>query len=203
MNQAAMLFSRAALALVLLLGAGCDCREGAVTFPDTPLAGPDAPQIAADVAPQTLDALPDVVPDAPSAPKGASKSRVPRPAGSPEPQPAGDSGEAIASLGKVTMSGGLAKPAVDRFLRSRLGALRACYERELTTNPKLRGRVTMELTVAPSGSVTVGVVQSSTLASGETEMCMAQASQNFRFPPSPGPGDATVVFPVDLRRAGP
>jgi hypothetical protein len=72
-----------------------------------------------------------------------------------------------------------------------MAKLRAC-------NPSLPGRVMIRLEVDDRGHVTLGEVVRSTLASGDSELCMVRATRDFKFPAAAGGG--TVTFPIVFGR---
>ena len=47
---------------------------------------------------------------------------------------------------------GFAEAHVSRAIQARIGTIRSCYERQLRGNPDLAGKVTVEFTVAQTGS---------------------------------------------------
>jgi len=84
---------------------------------------------------------------------------------------------------------------VTHMIRVRQAAIRACYERELRTNPTLRGSVRVTMTIQESGDVTGVRVTESTLGSPAIEECLVGVLQHFRFRPGPEGGSVTYAFP--------
>lgn len=60
---------------------------------------------------------------------------------------------AVLRLGAMKTSGSLARTIVRRYLRRRHKHLTYCYDRELLTKPRLRGKVSADFTIGPSGNV--------------------------------------------------
>jgi outer membrane biosynthesis protein TonB len=78
-------------------------------------------------------------------------------------------------------------------IRSRLGGIRACYERELRKNPTLAGKVTIEFAIEERGNVSgVKVAENTT---GDTAVGECVANEIKRIPTfNPGPEGGKVVF---------
>ena len=87
---------------------------------------------------------------------------------------------------------------VTRMIRTRLAAVRACYERALRSDPTLAGRVTIEFTVEPTGAVSSAALQDDTVASPEVAACITQTVRRFRFHPGPEGGAATFRAPFEF-----
>jgi TonB family protein len=81
------------------------------------------------------------------------------------------------------------------MIRKRIGAIRACYERELRRNPTLAGKVTVEFTIQPRGNVTGVKVVANTTGDNAVGKCVANAVARFRFNPGPDGGSVTFSYP--------
>ena len=77
-------------------------------------------------------------------------------------------------------------------VRKRLGAIKACYERELRRNPTLQGKVTVQFTIEQSGTVSKASAQENTTKDQAVAACVVDAVKRFRF--NPGPEGGSVVF---------
>lgn len=100
--------------------------------------------------------------------------------------------------GSVTVSGRLPLEVVQRISRQNFGRFRLCYERGLTRNPDLTGRVEVNFTIDATGSVrTSRATARSTLPDSEVRACVSEAFHGVTFPP-PESGPATVVYSVLL-----
>ncbi len=92
---------------------------------------------------------------------------------------------------------GLFDPAiVTRQLRARLRAIQACYERELRNTPTLAGRVLVELTIEPSGSVSRAEAVENGTGSPAVASCVTNTVRRFRFNPGPEGGSVTYRYPL-------
>jgi TonB family protein len=89
--------------------------------------------------------------------------------------------------GAAAARGGLSPEQIRRVVMSHLGAVRACYEMEAQRNTGLKGGVTVQWQIDPSGSVTSASVASSTLSNPRVEGCIVRQVQRWRFPASDSP----------------
>ena len=90
---------------------------------------------------------------------------------------------------------GLSPEQISRVVRAREGAFRACYESAAARDPKLQGGVTVNFTVAPSGSVNARIA-SSTLGNPRVESCVLRMFNRLHFPTADKPTSANwpLVF---------
>jgi outer membrane biosynthesis protein TonB len=114
----------------------------------------------------------------------------------------GGTGEA-ASEKKVSGSVRQEAPAVDgeldpamvaKEVRTRLGAIKACYERALKRNPTLSGKVVIHWTITQAGTVSGVDVEQDTLGDAEVASCIKALVARWRFP-APSGGSVDVSFP--------
>lgn len=97
--------------------------------------------------------------------------------------------------GDIGGSGDFDASLVVAMIKKRIGAIRACYERELKRNPTLAGKVTIEFTIQPQGNVTgVKVAQNST-GDDQVGICVKNAVGGFRFSPGPEGGSVSFSYP--------
>jgi hypothetical protein len=116
---------------------------------------------------------------------------------------AGGGTGAAAAEKKVSGSVRSEAPAVDgeldpamvaKEVRSRLGAIKACYERALKRNPTLSGKVVIHWTITQAGTVSGVDVEQDTLGDAEVASCMKALVARWRFP-APAGGSVDVSFP--------
>jgi outer membrane biosynthesis protein TonB len=114
----------------------------------------------------------------------------------------GGTGEAAAEK-KVSGSVKSEAPAVDgeldpamvaKEVRTRLGAIKACYERALKRNPTLSGKVVIHWTITQAGTVSGVDVEQDTLGDAEVASCIKALVARWRFP-APSGGSVDVSFP--------
>jgi len=115
---------------------------------------------------------------------------------------AGGTGAAAAEK-KVSGSVKSEAPAVDgeldpamvaKEVRTRLGAIKACYERALKRNPTLSGKVVIHWTITQAGTVSGVDVEQDTLGDAEVASCIKALVARWRFP-APAGGSVDVSFP--------
>lgn len=106
-------------------------------------------------------------------------------------------------VARVRLSGPIEEPSAGYFdaaivaqqVRRRVGAIRRCYEREITRNPTLQGRVSVRFTIAEVG--TVGGVRAVENTTGSQYLadCVGTSLRTMRFNPGPDGGPASFRFP--------
>lgn len=89
--------------------------------------------------------------------------------------------------GAGASKGGLSQEQVRRVVMAHLGAVRACYESEAQRNPSLKGGVTVQWTIDPSGGVSSAGLAGSTLSNPRVEGCVVRQVKGWRFPTSETP----------------
>jgi metallo-beta-lactamase class B len=94
--------------------------------------------------------------------------------------------------------GSLDKEVIRGVIRSHVGEVKDCYERELDKAPDLFGRVMVRFTIAASGEVTDSALESSTIRSLPVEACTVAAVRRWRFPKPEGGGIVIVSYPFVL-----
>jgi outer membrane biosynthesis protein TonB len=83
---------------------------------------------------------------------------------------------------------------VAKEVRSRLGAIKACYERALKRNPTLSGKVVIHWTITAAGTVSGVDIEQDTLGDAEVGSCIKSLIARWRFP-TPAGGSVEVSFP--------
>jgi len=103
--------------------------------------------------------------------------------------------------GQVKMRGKLDKEIIRRVIRSHIQEVKFCYESELVRRPDLYGRVTVQFTITPQGSVASSAIESSTLHDSQVEKCIAQSVRRWTFPKPEDGGVVLVTYPFVLHAA--
>jgi TonB family protein len=109
-----------------------------------------------------------------------------------------------ASAGKgdeVGGSGILDAGEVNKVVKSRLTAIKMCYEKALKKNPTLEGKLSVRFTIGTSGRVTSASVSSDTLGDPEVSSCVISKVKTFAFSKPEG-GSVEYVFPFVFKPAG-
>ncbi len=83
---------------------------------------------------------------------------------------------------------------VAKEVKTRLGAIKACYERALKRNPNLSGKVVIHWTITQAGTVSGVDVEQDTLGDAEVASCIKALVARWRFP-APSGGSVDVSFP--------
>jgi TonB family protein len=80
------------------------------------------------------------------------------------------------------------------IVSARQGAIRYIYEKYLKRNPNLRGKVTIEFTIAANGFITDAKITESTIDQPDFERELLALVKRLKFDPIPT-GNLTTVFP--------
>lgn len=98
--------------------------------------------------------------------------------------------------GDITILGSLTADLITPVIKRNMSHLRYCYQRELTKDPDLAGKVTVKFIISGKGSVDAAKVDASTLGSAAVESCIAGRFMRFQFPEPKGGGIVVVRYPL-------
>jgi hypothetical protein len=102
-------------------------------------------------------------------------------------------------LGKIggdpIILGALDKSLIDAVIKRHMNQIRYCYQRELTKNPNLGGKITVKFVIAKDGSVSKASIKSSSMGSKSVEGCITSRFMRFKFPEPKGGGIVIVSYP--------
>jgi TonB family protein len=84
---------------------------------------------------------------------------------------------------------------VQSQIRRRLSAIQRCYEHELTRNPSLAGKVTVQFTIQERGNVTGARAAVNTTGSSAVAQCVTGIISRLRFNPGPEGGSVQFSYP--------
>ncbi|TNF35864.1 MAG: energy transducer TonB [Gammaproteobacteria bacterium] len=100
---------------------------------------------------------------------------------------------------KRTTSGKLVRPdnEIEKVFQENKGAIFSLYNRALRKDPGLQGKVILELTIAPNGTVTACKILSSDLKNDDFERKLIARVKLFKFKPSSA-DVMTVKYPIDF-----
>lgn len=98
---------------------------------------------------------------------------------------------------KAEVMGSLDREVIRRIVRAHVNEVRHCYELGLQSDPNLKGRITIDFRIEPSGKVSAATVVEDTLAVAAVGTCIAARAANWTFPTTPG-GVVTVRYPFVL-----
>jgi hypothetical protein len=93
------------------------------------------------------------------------------------------------------LSGRLPRDAIQLVVRQHFRPFRVCYEKGLSRNPKLTGRVSARFKIRRDGAVSDVSNAGSDLPDPEVVSCVLQAFTGLEFP-KPDGGIVTVVYPL-------
>jgi TonB family protein len=92
------------------------------------------------------------------------------------------------------VDGPLDPSLVVKEVRTRIGAIKACYERALKRNPNLSGRVKIRWTITAAGTVSNVEIEEDSMGDAEASSCMRGLVGRWRFV-APSGGPVGVVYP--------
>jgi TonB family protein len=92
------------------------------------------------------------------------------------------------------VDGELDPSLVSKEVRTRIGAIKACYERALKRNPNLSGKVKVRWTITAAGTVSAVEIEEDSMGDNEVSSCIKGLVSRWRFP-APSGGSVDVVYP--------
>ncbi len=96
---------------------------------------------------------------------------------------------------KPVVQGSMDKAVIRRVIRSHQSAIKYCYEKELTKDPSLQGKVTISFIIKADGMVGSASVANTTLNNKAVEGCVTRVVQRMAFPTPNGGGIVKVTYP--------
>jgi TonB family protein len=93
------------------------------------------------------------------------------------------------------IEGGLDREVIAAVIREHLGQIRYCYERQLSANPDLYGKVKVRFTISGDGGVDSQSVAQTTLKSAMVEECILRRIATWKFPTPKGGTKVLVSYP--------
>lgn len=110
-----------------------------------------------------------------------------------DPGAAGEGEEATVPIQRGTLDA----VAIRGVIREALPEIRFCFEWQLNAHPDLSGRVTMNFTIQPDGTVADAGVLEDALHDDVVTSCFTHVMSNLHFPPPEG-GPVAVHYPFAL-----
>ncbi len=98
------------------------------------------------------------------------------------------------------VDGELDPSLVSKEVRTRIGAIKACYERALKRNPNLSGKVKVRWTITAAGTVSAVEIEEDSMGDNEVASCIKGLVSRWRFP-APSGGSVDVVYPFLFQAA--
>ena len=97
--------------------------------------------------------------------------------------------------GDPIILGALDKSLIDAVIKRNMNQIRYCYQRELTKNPNLGGKIVVKFVIAKDGSVSSATTKATTMNSPAVENCINGRFMRFKFPEPKGGGIVIVSYP--------
>ncbi len=91
--------------------------------------------------------------------------------------------------------GGLDREVIAEYIRSKLGEILYCYERQLSANPDLFGKVEVKFTIGGTGLVGTRNIGATSLKNQRVENCILQKISAWKFPSPKGGTQVRVTYP--------
>ena len=105
------------------------------------------------------------------------------------------SGQVAASDEESEVMGGLDKEVIAKIIRSYLGQIRYCYERQLSATPDLYGKLLVQFSIGQAGTVNTQSILSSSLQNKNVEGCVLRQVAAWKFPQPKGGTIVKVSYP--------
>ena len=100
---------------------------------------------------------------------------------------------------ETEVRGGLAREVIAQTIQGYLGQIRYCYERQLSAQPDLYGKVIVNFTISGNGKVGAQQISSTTLKNSLVEGCILRRISGWRFPTPEGGTSVVVKYPFMFR----
>jgi pSer/pThr/pTyr-binding forkhead associated (FHA) protein len=97
--------------------------------------------------------------------------------------------------GDPIILGALDRSLIDEVIKRHMNQIRYCYQRELTKNPALGGKVVIKFTIAKDGTVSQASTKSTTMNNSAVENCIVSRFMRMQFPEPKGGGIVIVSYP--------
>lgn len=105
--------------------------------------------------------------------------------------------------GMPVVMGSLSKDVISGVIRKNTNTIQYCYEKSLTKNPQLQGKIVVRFIIDGSGKVSRVEIVETTIADLELESCVMERVKQMIFPKPTGGGSITVNYPFVFRSAAP
>lgn len=93
------------------------------------------------------------------------------------------------------VSGGLDRDIIAEYIKSQIGHILACYERQLSARKDLGGKVSVKFTISGVGSVETQNITESTMKDTTVEGCILNRVAKWTFPAPTGGTKVIVTYP--------
>jgi len=93
------------------------------------------------------------------------------------------------------ITGGLDREIIAQYIKTQLGQILYCYERQLSASPNLYGKIAVKFTIAGTGQVETQSINDTTLKNSSVESCILSKISKWRFPEPKGGTKVLVTYP--------
>lgn len=93
------------------------------------------------------------------------------------------------------ITGGLDREVIAQYIKTQLGQILYCYERQLSASPDLFGKIAVRFTIAGSGAVETQSINDTTLKNRSVENCILSKVARWKFPEPKGGTKVLVTYP--------
>ncbi len=104
-------------------------------------------------------------------------------------------------VGDPIILGAIDKALIDAVIRRHLAQIRYCYQRELSKQPDLAGKVVVKFVIDATGAVEKAEIRTSTLDNATVEECLVNRFLRMQFPEPKGGGIVIVSYPFLFKSA--
>ncbi len=91
--------------------------------------------------------------------------------------------------------GGLDREIIAQYIKTQLGQILYCYERQLSASPELYGKIAVKFTIAGTGWVETQSINDTTLKNRNVENCILNKVAKWKFPEPRGGTKVLVTYP--------
>ncbi len=89
----------------------------------------------------------------------------------------------------------LDRSLIDAVIKRNSNQIRNCYQRELTRDPSLAGKIVAKFTISKDGTVSKSEIKSSSMGNAAVESCISERIMRFQVPEPKGGGVVVVSYP--------
>ena len=97
--------------------------------------------------------------------------------------------------GKPEVKGSLHTETIKKVIKQHHHKMLLCYEKQQFKDRDLKGTVTLQLIIAPTGKVKMSKISASTMDNPTVESCLAAAAEKWVFPEPKGGDVVFVTYP--------
>jgi hypothetical protein len=97
--------------------------------------------------------------------------------------------------GDPIILGALDRALIDAVIKRHMNQIKYCYQRELTKNPAIKGKIVIKFVIAKDGSVSSADTKSTTMNNDAVESCITGRFMRMTFPEPKGGGIVIVSYP--------